>query len=147
MTDQPGSSLVSIISVGAPDSPQWWPMVGAWIQSALDHGGCDVIGLDAVKSAVARQQMQLWLILDGLNLKAAVVTEVVAHPLASTLTVIACGGTDMHLWLSPLVDTLSAFGQAMGCKFLDCHGRKGWGRDLERLGWKHAHTTWAKEIS
>ena len=136
---------ISIQGIRAEDAHNWWPKVAKWCEQALEHGG-NLLTLDDVKEAVANRDMQLWIIMDWREVTAVCVTEIRNWPRTKVLTAIIVGGQHMDRWVAPLDDVLVRFAKDQGCRVLDAHGRRGWTKVLNSLGWKDATVTFAKEI-
>ena len=103
--------------------------------------------LEDVQSAVARRDMQLWVIHNGPAITAVCVTEITKWPRAKVLTALIVAGVDMPAWVAQLDALLMDYARSCGCSVLDAHGRHGWKKTLEKLGWKSAAVTYAKEVN
>lgn len=88
------------------------------------------------------RQMQLWVVPE----KAAMITQVLVYPQHKVLLVPILAGDDMDEWLPDIVETLEHFAKHMGCKYIEERGRPGWGKVLDKYGFKKAFVTLRKEV-
>ncbi len=88
------------------------------------------------------RQMQLWVVPE----KAAMVTQVLVYPQHKVLLVPILAGDDMDEWLPDIVETLVFFAKHMGCKYIEERGRPGWGKVLDKDGFRKAFVTLRKEV-
>lgn len=139
------TARITIHGIPAEQTPSWRFFVDHWLSEALLHGG-GLMAMEDVHAAIAARAMQLWVIADGKTPVAAVVTAINVHPQAKVLTVVLTGGDGMAIWLPDLVDLLQRYGQAHGCAAVEAHGRPGWTRALQHLGWRQTSVTVAMEI-
>ena len=110
-----------------------------WIDAALEYSGGTHIFEDVVHG-IATGKMQLWP-----TPKGCIVTEIVVYPRKKVLNVFLGGGEleqimDMH-------KDVIAWAKAQDCEALTMHGRFGWKKVLEPMGWKLLHSHFVKEAT
>ena len=94
--------------------------------------------------AIHNGEMQLWLAVEGKELLASMVTQVVPYPKKTVLRIISIGGDDMEKWIGyiPLIEDWAL---SMGCTSLECWGRKGWLKVLK--DWKCSYHIITKDLT
>lgn len=123
-----GSSLVECVCVPPDKVKALWPVVGAFIQSAMERGR--LTDVEAVTAALDKGALLLWVAWDGFAIQAAAVTELSQVNGERFCTIVACGGKDRHQWM-PLLADLEQYARAESCKAMRIMGRKGWVRVLK----------------
>lgn len=99
------------------------------VLAQFDYGSDpEHILLDAVNG-----RREIWQIADY---DAIAVTEICTLPKFSVLDISLVCGDNMDTWLEPLLDQLTQYAKASGCRYIDGFGRKGWTRKLEKYGFK-----------
>ena len=87
-----------------------------------------------IADALLSKDMQLWVVPNGENLRAAVLTEILTYATGlKVCRILACGGKDLESWMDITVEILSAWAESLECKSLELYGRPGWERKLK--GW------------
>ena len=89
---------------------------------------------------------ELWLVLEEDKPVAAFTTRIVRFPNCKTLSMDWVGGGRMSEWLPVVLETMTDYAKANNCKHLEGYGRKGWGRALEKFGWKVNYIAYKCEI-
>lgn len=78
----------------------------------------------------------IWIAFEGPTLFAAMST-----CLADDVAIIRCvGGARLNEWLPEWADTFEKWARDCGAEWLECRGRKGWGRFASSFGWRFSHT-------
>ena len=145
-TEELGANLADVFGIKADDAAAWWPVVGGWIADALAYGG-GFISIEDAKQSVQDRDFQLWgIAAEGVPV-AACLTQICIWPQGKALTVIAVGGNRMDDWIAELDDVMQSFARSKGCKVVSCHGRKGWKKSLEPLGFSQSVVTYMKEVA
>lgn len=112
-------------------SPEWVHCLSGdhleWLTAALreDPRGT----LEHVLTDVFEERAQLWAIQRGFEAQALVVTYIETYPHGDALAIQLCAGREMSEWL-PLLEELEEHARALGCSFVEIHGRRGWERML-----------------
>lgn len=104
-----------------------WPYVSRWIRAAMERA--DLGSFRAIEAQVLSGGYLLWLVADGRELKAAVVTELLQTEWRKVCNIIACGGSHMNEWLH-LIEKIENYARAEGCSAVDIVGRDGWEKML-----------------
>lgn len=113
--------------VGAVADPlNWdrWPEVEAYLEPARARGDF---------AAVIEPDEALYVVLDGGDLLAAATAWLSTEHYVEVKLV---GGRDRSRWLKQLDQRIGADALAAGAARLLAIGRRGWLRELERLGWE-----------
>ena len=112
--------------VGAVGDPlKWdrWPEAKAYLEPARARGDFkDVIEPDEA----------LFVVMDGDEMLAAATAWLSTDGYAEVKLV---GGRERHRWLRELDETIGAAARGAGATRLIAIGRRGWARELGRLGW------------
>jgi hypothetical protein len=108
-----------------------WPHVEPILQRALDRFdyGSDA---DDVLGDIIKGWRDLWLIGDD----SIAITQVNRLPKFAVLDISLLAGDRIDQWLSDLVIAFTNYAEAIGCKYIDGFGRKGWTKKLEAYGFK-----------
>lgn len=112
---------------------QYWPVINGWIASALDHGGV-FLTPEGVWSALLLNQMTLWLAMEGDDVRACAVTQVIQYPKIKACNYIALGGIGMDDWLHLRVG-IEDHAKACGCEAMESISRPGIVRKMRDHGY------------
>lgn len=128
--------------------PQAWPIVRDWLEAALAHAAQHEMHIDEVRDRIAAGDMLLLLLESEGEVKAAAVLEqgFRAFDHEKYVALVACGGTMLDDWISPLVDACVKVGRAIGAVQIIVLGRNGWERILRRYGLRKRLTLMTLEI-
>jgi len=85
---------------------------------------------DIVSTDVLAGRNLLWLVWDGTEIYAAVVTSLVIANGRKSCIIVACGGRGVDEWLH-LISKIEDFARAEGCQSMAIMGRAGWHRKLK----------------
>lgn len=99
-----------------------------------------------IKGFCESQAMQLWIALDGNDIKGVVTTEIIVYPRRKILRVVTVGGEGFDAWGEELSNTLDKYAAYVGCDGLEAIGRKGWIKKLSLLGYEPTHVTYVKDL-
>lgn len=109
-----------------PEHHPTWPAIKALLQPAADVGGIEPY----------EPGDMVWLATENGTVFAAMTTR-----FANGVAEIRCvGGTRLRDWLPAWANVFEDWARACGADWLECRGRKGWGRFAERFGWRFSHT-------
>ena len=98
------------------------------IEAALDHGG-NTHTFEDVARMICEGKLQIWP-----GPKGCAVTEVIEYPRKKVLHCFLAGGElDQIL---DMIDSAIEWGKTQGCESLTLSGRMGWGRVLDKHGFK-----------
>lgn len=118
---------VEILEVPAGAVPTMWPDALPHLMPAIEMSrGC--FEPEDVEALCARGDMQLWLAVEGEDVLAAYVTEVVQYPRKRRIRAVFAGSKPhtMHRWLEQMVQAIEAFSRKWSCHGIEAMGRKGW---------------------
>lgn len=125
------------------EAQQEWERVRPWIEAALATN--EFFTIEYVEDAIARGEMTLW---PGKN--GAAVTEFATFPKGKALNIFAVGGVNAEA-LEELLDVvepcLETWARVANCKWIMGHGRPGWQRVGNSLGFKPLWNVMLKDIS
>ena len=100
----------------------------AHIEAALAHGG-DTHTFDDVARMIGEGKLQLWHGPDG-----CAVTEIIQYPQKRVLHVFLYGGKmDQAI---DMIESAEAWGKTQGCSSMTLSGRLGWGRVMDKHGFR-----------
>jgi hypothetical protein len=86
--------------------------------------------MQTVARKLSNRAALLWLVWDGNNIRAAIVTSVSEVNGKKRCIIVACGGQDMSTWLH-LLPQIEGYAKAEGCNSMAIMGRRGWQRMLK----------------
>jgi hypothetical protein len=104
-----------------------WPSVHGFIEKALIRGGLG--DLEDIKSKVIGGQMLLWLVMDGNDVVATLVTQLCIFNGDKCGTIVVCSGDGFEHY-EHMQERLYDFFRAEGCRYVRVLGRPGWQRRL-----------------
>jgi hypothetical protein len=138
----PRSVECRLICIDPAQVHQFWPHVSPFIRSAMYCGRIsDFVGIEC---AVHAGRALTWIVWNGSQIKAAVVTELSTANGDRYCTIVACGGEQRDQWL-PLIGELESYAKREGCKAMRIYGRRGWQRVLP--DYKPARVILEKELN
>lgn len=138
-------SNITIAGVLSADVDAAWPLCEPWIGESLTRGYVPM-ATESVRKAIARADLQLWVVFVCGEPVAAFVTEIRIMDYGKGLWVVACGGTGMSEWLPEVEGTLRGFALDKGCDHLQMTGRRGWLREMKSYGWRETSITMRAEV-
>lgn len=108
----------------APDRVEaMWPYVEGWIANAVNK--CGDWTSEAIRDALLKHELLLWILWDGERLRAAAVTEVMIVPRGKVCRIVACGGSRAVAW-PQAIEPIEHYARELGCVAMRIHGRWGW---------------------
>lgn len=116
-----------LVPVAASLVKDVWPHAQALVKRAMDRTSLG--NFEDIERDVLGGLQQLWLVWNGTEIKAAVVTRLVTINHEKICIIVACGGRDRAQWL-PLIAEIEQFARDEGCSAMRIIGRKGWQRIL-----------------
>lgn len=135
---------MNVAQVPAQHVDRVWPMVGAFIASALRHSAGHM-RVEDVRAEVARGNRQLWIASEGGPIRAVCVTRIAQYPATRALWVQESAGTlgaVQHFW-----PHLVEFGKEWGCETVCFMGRRGWSKSgVLPPEFKHMSDFWVAEL-
>jgi len=134
-----------ILPVSTQDVDLYWSFVSQYIESALEHTDGE-ISLKDIRSDIANQNRQLWVIKYQGEYIAAVITRVFTHNEGLKIGEITfAGGKDHDLW-DHFADVVGEWFKNQNCKFIDIVGRPGWQRLYKKRGFKPKYLILRKSL-
>lgn len=119
-----------------------WGKVGPVLRRAVDAGAGEM-NLRDVFDALVKQRMQLWVSIEGDEVKAAATTEIQFHPRMKTCLIrLGAGKLDN---IVKNVEPIARWAKSQGCDALEVYGRKGWERILS--DWNMTHIVMRKDLT
>ena len=115
------------MNIGIVPSPKEagdWPQIKAYLEPAAKLGGVPIL----------EQHEEVWAIDDDGELLAACTARIL--PEEGIGEVVLVGGRERQRWLGHLDWRLGQWFRREGMKTMRAYGRRGWKRELERLGWR-----------
>lgn len=121
--------------------PDYWPLVGHFIESGLGEGE----SLDDLYQEIVSRTAQLWVAHDDETIVAACVTELPTIGTRKVCNIRACGGTRMKEWAGfmPVIEAWALHNGCSAMRFPEV--RKGWERVL--TGFRVTRVTLEKELN
>jgi hypothetical protein len=121
------SEPIKVAPVPLPLIDCFWGKAGQLLQRGIDNGAGELL-LEDVYSRLQSQHMHLLLALDGQEILAAFVTEVVNYPRKRALRIVLAGGKSPERWKHQLREILHIGAKAIGATSVEVFGRPGWAR-------------------
>lgn len=110
-----------------------WCIIGPAVDKAMEHTHAKV-PLANVREAIAKGDMQAWVVGEGEYVFCVAVTQVLDHGAARTLNIPYLSGVEAECWLKPLYERLQMFAKHYNCDYVEMTARRGWGRLLRKCG-------------
>lgn len=130
--------------VRADEIIELWDRIMPIMTAAASRSGGKYAAGDLMK-AVALRDMQLWLALDGEDIAALAVTEIVNFPQRRVCRVLIVTGEDHERWIG-YSDALAHWAKEQGCKAIEALARPGWKRIMQDFGWRMTHVQMDLEL-
>lgn len=106
-----------------------WPQVEPFILKAIRRGHLERCwNTTDVLVGILKNEAELWIVHNGQEIDAAIVTRFVIYPRAKTLFVALIGGRNLKTWAEMVDAQLEDYGRRNGCAALEGGARKGWSR-------------------
>ena len=125
--------IVTVVPRDALDAA--WPDARALLEDAVKTQRHSYHITD-VYEGIQTGMYELWFVVDEDKPVAAFTTRIVRMPNCKTLSMDWVGGANMSEWLPDALEILTRYAKDHNCRHLEGYGRKGWGRALEKFGWK-----------
>ena len=139
---QHGSSC-KIVLVSQEDIPYIWEKVHSHLELMMPHSEGELEPEDFYE-AIYSGDMQLWLAVDGEEILASMVTQIIPYPRKKVLRIISIAGEGMDEWIFDL-PIIEDWALSNGCTSLECWGRKGWLKVLK--DWKCSYHIITKDLT
>lgn len=123
-----------------------WPQVKGFVDRAVKTQD-DTFTTTSVYEDIKRKFYMLWVVVSDEAITLAFTTRILEYPNRRALAIDWVGGTGAIEMMSIAQGTLQEYAKANNCKHLEGCGRRGWGRVLERHGWKPEYTAYRMELS
>ena len=135
------------LAVVPPERLQFWETaLVPWLEAVerRSKGRESVVDL---LNGIAEQRYQLWLWHRHAELRAIAVTEVLVHAGgAKVCRIRICTGRDRHEWLAEGMEAIADWALRIGCQAVEPVCRRGWERELRRLGYRCTHLVMEKVL-
>ena len=105
------------------------------------------LSIKDVKEYLHQGFYELWVVMDGTKVVAAITTRVIEYPERRALAMDFIGGTRMKEWLPEVQKTIEQFAKENKCSHLEGYGRKAWGKWLDKYGWKPDYIAYRMELN
>ncbi len=127
-------NLTSVNLIYPEHIPMVWPTSAPLLIKPIERS-CGRLSVDSVYSWLMAGKFQLWVVREGNDTLAALVTEIRNYPTGlRTFNVMLLGGVFREKWLH-LWPELANWARAQGCTRAELVGRKGWERVLKDWNW------------
>lgn len=119
-----------------------WDEVTPLIEKALRHAEGELIPSD-IKKHLDTGDLRLWVALEGQNILASMVTELIDYPRKRIVRIITLAGKNMDMWYD-FLPMIEGYAVKNGCSSLEAWTRKGMTRKLK--DWKHSYDIITKDL-
>ena len=123
-----------------------WPNIERYIALALKRGGLERAYLPTdILAHLLREPLiwRLWIVADGEQIQAAIVTRIIQYDRCHTCLVFLVGGKDMKAWLQMTSDEIEKYARSLGCLGMEGGARKGW---IRAAGYRQLGVTLFKDL-
>ena len=107
-----------------PTQREDWPVIAKMLEPAAKRGGVPIL----------EEHEEVWIAREGQELFGAATARILPEEKIGEIVLV--GGRDRKRWIGGLDWRLGCWLRQEGMKAVRAYGRKGWKRELERLGWK-----------
>lgn len=133
--------MIQIAGVPPMAARQVWSLAGPWTADALATGS-QLVTADEVLEGIEAGLVALWLVLEDGKPVASFTTMVEGNG----LTWFTVGGEGVDRWLPDVDRVIAKLARAMGCRWAQMRGRRGWLKKLGPFGWKETAVTMTKDV-
>lgn len=105
-----------------------WPYVLPHIEK-MAEATRGKLTTDDMRARIAGEECQLWVALEGKELLATLVTEIVVYPQRKVARIVGCVGEHRAKWIH-LLGQIQDWARANGCAAMEIVARKGWAKAL-----------------
>lgn len=124
---------------------QLWPTVRSYIMAGYHEVGLDV-DEHALLVDIERQLLQLWVVMDGSAVRAALITKLINGAKGRICQLDVAGGEGLKEIL-PLGVGIETYARAEHCGKMRVQGRPGWERVLSRFGFERVGVILERELT
>jgi len=103
---------------------RWRYIAPLLAKSTLRAGGA-YEPVDVLRAAFAGQ-FGIWICEIDRKVAAVIVTEIKQYPRRRALEMIFAGGSNMEMWIKPLIEAIDRHARETGCQCITTLGRPGW---------------------
>ena len=125
-----------------------WPQIAKVLEKAVATSEGRYT-LDDIYKRIMEDELVAWVVLDPAKddeIIAAITTRLIKYPTRDAMAMDWIGGARMREWLPIAHEKIVRYAKDYNCWHLEGYGRKGWGRWLERYGWKPDYTVYKMEL-
>jgi len=119
-----------------------WKRVQPLIASAVERMDSGYRAID-IHNKLLTGDMQLWVIGDY---QAVAVTQIAIYPQFKACIVVAMAGDGLTEWFDDIMGAIEGWAAAMGCRYVEEYGRKGWAKVGAARGYEHVYTVMRKAL-
>jgi hypothetical protein len=124
-----------------------WKDTKKFLQAALDTTS-GRYGIEDIYALLQSGELVLWLVLDDEEPIACITTRITNYPSGSrAMAMDWIGGKRMAEWLPMAHSIMKRYASDNGCTYMEGYGRKGWGRWLQKYGWKPEYITYRMDLN
>lgn len=135
-----------VVAVSPEVAARIWPNVESYIARALKRGGLEKAYLPTdILAHLLREPLiwRLWIVADGEQISAAIVTRIIQYDRCHTCLVFLIGGKNMKAWLGQAIEETEKYARSLGCLAMEGGARRGW---IRAAGYRAIGLTMVKEL-
>jgi hypothetical protein len=122
---------ISIRQVGWLDLVAHWEKVESLLDAAMPVSLQRYQPIDVLAMCIQGAPLtQAWMIGEGNELLAVMVTQVIQYPRRRGLMIFSLSGARMDEWFEKADELITTYAKHMGCDHIQAEGRRGWERVL-----------------
>lgn len=124
--------------------PRLWSEIARVLKKSVETSD-GKYQVDDLLELALNDELVLWVVLDPAKddeVIAALTTRLIRYPQRNGMAMDWVGGTRMREWLPMAHPVMIDYAKDHNCWHMEGFGRKGWGRMLEKYGWKPDYTVY-----
>lgn len=122
-----------------------WPQVGPVLAKAVARYA-NSYDMSHVRARLDAGDVALWVVMDGVELKAAFTTDEIIYPKRKIMLVELLGGAEAKMWYYDTVKRLAEIARSTGYDAIQTTARRGWSKMAKECGFNEAAVTYEMEL-
>lgn len=127
--------------------PELWAVVSPMFEKALEYtrGRFDLADL---YTAFVSGEQSMWVAFnDDKEIKGCCAVRILEYSTFRSCSIEYISGEGVEDWLEDGFTVISKYAKEMGCSRMEGHGREGWSRIIDKLGWSKFAVRYETELS
>lgn len=143
--------MIEVSAVPPEQVSAVWTDCKRWLKGATDTAQ-GKFHVDDIYRGSQDGTYIIWIVIDSElpayeSIIGSFTTRIISYPERRALALDWLGGTRMNEWIDKSNNLMKRYAHDMGCKHMECYGRKAWGRVLGgKRGFKPAYIVYEAQI-